>query len=385
MMRSTWEATVFAVCVLLTATAPAGGQEALLAKPDGSHAVGYWRTTLETGPPDQPGSRTLLIECWYPSTTPAPGAATKPYTSPAVERALADQLGMPADWAHGIETHAVPGATPLAGPFPVVIFSHGLSWPVALYQSLLEDVASRGFVVVGINHPGGTVIDYGGGRVRAFEQVPDLPGDSARDAFLARLTGTWEANIRRVREQLPRWNVDSAGGPLTGHLDLGRIALLGHSLGASASAQLAREPGADAVVVMEGRLRDSTARYVTVRAPFLHLIGEYNRLELENRNYRPSEGAPVYQAVVAGTGHAYFSDLIAIYRPIAPPAWRARHRYELEPGRIIQITRDYVAAFLDRYLLGVDSVLLHPVSYAARVDNPRVGGYPEVSLTIDVP
>jgi dienelactone hydrolase len=170
---------------------------------------------------------------------------------------------------------------------------------------------------------------------------------------------------------------------LSGGLDLTRIALLGHSLGASAAVQLTDDSRVKAVIALEGKLRVPEQASLTVRAPFLHLIGEYNRLELENRSYEPSDRSPVYQAVIAGTGHAYFSDLIAIYKSTAPPEWLARHRYELEPGRIIQITRDYVAAFLGRYLSDVEHSLLHPTSYAARVDGPRAAGYAEVRLTID--
>ena len=98
-----------------------------------------------------------------------------------------------------------------------------------------------------------------------------------------------------------------------------------------------------------------------VHHPLLHLIGGYNRLELEGDAYRPSEGNPVYQVVINGTGHAYFSDLIYIYRHYADAEWQRRHRFETEPHRVIQITRDYLSAFFGRYLGGeADNVLLAP-------------------------
>jgi dienelactone hydrolase len=369
---------------------PTHGWAQLLPKPDGPSAVGYWRTTLSTSRPDSLAERigltgrTLLIECWYPASGPAASQATKPYMSPPVASALAAQLGLAPGWARNVSTNAVEGARPSGGQHPVVVFSHGLSWPVSLYQALLEDLASKGYVIVAINHPHGAVIDFGGGRVLASDAVPSFPTDSLREVFLAQLTGVWDDDIRATLDHLPRWNAREHASPLSGTLDLARIALVGHSLGGSAVALLSADSRVKAVIALEGQFRGGSETSVTVHAPFLHMIGEYNRLLLENRNYRPSEGASVHQAVIAGTGHAYFSDLMAVYKSSAGPDWLARHRYELEPGRILQITRDYTSAFLARWLSGIDHSLLHPTSYSARVDSPLAAGYAEVRLTIDV-
>jgi len=93
----------------------------------------------------------------------------------------------------------------------------------------------------------------------------------------------------------------------------------------------------------------------------------------------------VYQVVIEGTGHAYFSDLIYLYRHHADADWKQRHRYETDPGRVLQITRDYLVAFFGRYLQGTDSgVLLRPVGLKDRLAGPRTAGYPEVDLSIAV-
>jgi len=57
----------------------------------------------------------------------------------------------------------------------------------------------------------------------------------------------------------------------------------------------------------------------------------------------------------------------------------------VEPLRVIQISRDYAAAFFGYSLLGEDRSLLQPVTYAARVEGSRAAGYSEVDMTIDVP
>jgi hypothetical protein len=140
---------------------------------------------------------------------------------------------------------------------------------------------------------------------------------------------------------------------------------------------------------MEGDVReteDDNARgSINVSVPLFHLIGGYNRLELERASYLPGPNAPVLTAVIHGTGHAYFSDLIHFYRSYAEREWRVRHRYEIDPDRVIRISSDYLAAFFDWQLRDVTgSVLLRRRSYADRVEGPQQGGYPEVDLTIAI-
>ena len=140
---------------------------------------------------------------------------------------------------------------------------------------------------------------------------------------------------------------------------------------------------------MDGDVRDpedeGARGNLKVGVPLLNIVGGYNRLELERGAYQPSPDAPVLTVVIAGSGHAYFSDLIYFYQNYADVAWHARHRYELDANRIIKISRDYIAAFLDNNLKGAPkNVLLQPKSYSAKVENARASGYPEAELTIAI-
>ena len=63
---------------------------------------------------------------------------------PAVANALAAQLDLRAGWDQPVATHAMEGAGVLPGSHPLVIFSHGLSWPMTLYQTLAEDLRQPG-------------------------------------------------------------------------------------------------------------------------------------------------------------------------------------------------------------------------------------------------
>lgn len=382
-------AAALALFATLGGAGAAAAAEVELPRPEGPHPVGYTTRVLPTSQPDELSAaagdtRTLLLEIWFPAVRVG---APKPFSGAAVASALAEDFPFPAGFERGVSTGAHLDAVAAVGRHPVVVFSHGLSWPVALYQSLLAELASHGYVVIGVNHPHGTFVDYGGERgVLDRSAWPRIDDEALRQEHLGRHVAVWRLDLENVLAALPRWQEEAAASPVAGHLDLDRVGLLGHSYGGTAVGGLTAHPRVDAVVAMEGRVRPDEAAPVTVESPFLHLIGGYNRLELEGDAYLPSAGAPVYQAVVEGTGHAYFSDLLELYRHWADADWHRRHRYEVAPARVLQIASDYLVAFFDRYLRGVPaSVLLVPRSLADRVAGPSRGGYPEVDLTVRVP
>jgi len=118
---------------------------------------------------------------------------------------------------------ATPAAPPVRGRHPVLLLSHGLGGTTAFHTAQATDLASHGYVVVGIDLPGdATFVDVGGGRV-----VPQNPNgeDYIRElAVDARI-----AEMRSVVDQIQRLRG-------TGLIDVNRVGVFGHSLGASATA-----------------------------------------------------------------------------------------------------------------------------------------------------
>ena len=156
-----------------------------------------------------------------PATTPAAWSQAGPYKVVQIE----------GEWRDARRDRVVPylirypeGAT---GPVPVVIFSHGLggSRRGAAYYG--EHLASHGYVVVMVQHPGSDVSIWKGVR-------PDL-GNVDR-AMLARAVADPRVTLNRffdipfALDQLTLMN--TADGPLKGHMDLTRIGMSGHSFGA---------------------------------------------------------------------------------------------------------------------------------------------------------
>ncbi|WP_242882246.1 alpha/beta hydrolase family protein [Actinomadura litoris] len=149
------------------------------------------------------------------------------------------------DWA-ATRTHSYAGA-PVdrrGGRHPVVLYSPGHRTPRALGTLLTEDLASRGYVVVSIDHTyDPSEVEFPGGRVETHAQPQETPENIG--ALLAKEVAARSDDARFVLDEITRLNrgrnPDAGQRPLPrgirGAMDLSRIGMFGHSLGGAASAQ----------------------------------------------------------------------------------------------------------------------------------------------------
>jgi predicted dienelactone hydrolase len=104
---------------------------------------------IKEGGPVVRYDRTLTLEVWYPATLAPgqkPGGEYRVVTrDPTVTATLQGQ--------------AVRDASPVKGPFPLVIISHGYPGNRFLMSHLGENLASKGYVVVSIDHKDSTYSD----------------------------------------------------------------------------------------------------------------------------------------------------------------------------------------------------------------------------------
>jgi dienelactone hydrolase len=235
-------------------------------------------------------------------------------------------------------------------PFPVIVLSPGNGTNVEFYDSFAADLASHGYVVVGINHP----FDVAGvmlaeGRAAQFSEGPldaTSRGGWIRDRMAAR-TG----DILFVIETMAHLG----GDPFpAGRLDLSRIGVMGHSLGGVGAAQTCyASDRIGACLNLDGIQGGGPFGLVQVTAPpkqpFMFITKEQRLAPaLTERLARSPTSA--YLVVVPGATHDAFSDS-RVLRPTGPGA----HKRAVE---IVTLTRSYVLAFFDKALKGLDSPLL---------------------------
>ncbi|MCC7361826.1 MAG: hypothetical protein IT317_20250 [Anaerolineales bacterium] len=243
------------------------------------------------GPTGPDGGRTLLVNAWYPATAaegsrlggtvgfPEGGVLypRPPFTLlarqgmlPNTLRRLVEHHGLPGaalSQVTHLTTHARAGAPLAAGPWPVLLFSHGYGLENAVSSSyLMEALASHGYVVLSVSHPGESLAAvYPDGRLAALDV------DDPRLAFGARLAevraesgpwgrlaseslALWTADLQTVLADLERLNAPGPDNAWAGQLELTRIGALGVGFGGSAALALAAaDPRVQAVAALDGR------------------------------------------------------------------------------------------------------------------------------------
>jgi predicted dienelactone hydrolase len=148
------------------------------------------------------GSRELMVSVWYPARSGGEGPVAKympPKTSAAVNPDLSKTLGVrdPVfDFARS-ETHARVGVPAEVGKHPVVLFSPGYSLSRFYSTAQVEELASRGYVVVTIDHTHEGPVEFPAGRFVPGTEVLVPTADQTKSAIDARV-----ADTRFVLDQL---------------------------------------------------------------------------------------------------------------------------------------------------------------------------------------
>ncbi|MFG6199880.1 alpha/beta hydrolase family protein [Nonomuraea sp. JJY05] len=339
---------------------------AILPAPTGAHPVGttalYLKDTSRRDPWNLDAeARELKVTLWYP--TEQRDGQQAPYMTPKEsELTLKGGRigGVPDDTLSKTRTNAVKDAEPTGRDLPLVVLSPGFTKPMNTLTSLAEDLASRGYVVAGIDHTyeshATTLAD---GRVAEC-----LACDSDADpGFGTGLVAGRAADVSFVLDQLPsKW--DGAD-----RIDRSRIAMVGQSIGGAATmATMVKDPRVRAGIDMDGTTYARIPKSGFPR-PFMFIGspphvpgGGDNSWE---RDWKLLTGWKRW-IVLAGADHQSFTDV-----PLLAGALGIKPAYGLLPAaRGAELTRTYVAAFLDRHLKSKRQPLLDKPS-------PR---YPEVTF-----
>ncbi|MEU9705111.1 hypothetical protein [Streptomyces sp. NPDC047981] len=232
-----------------------------LPAPTGPYPVGA--TTLHLVDPSRNdpwvpeiGVREVMVTVRHPART-VRGYPRAPQLTPGeapVFGFLAHVVhGLPSagvDWAATL-THTHPGAPVAPGRRPVLLYSPGGGEARTMGTFLAEELASHGWVVVSVDHPGDAgQVEFpsarpGRGKVRetVFVRPPDAT--QFRTMIETRL-----ADLRFVLARL-----GTLEGPLGRALDLGRVGIYGHSAGGTTAAQALHDDRRIAAAVnLEGYL-----------------------------------------------------------------------------------------------------------------------------------
>ncbi|MFJ1753334.1 alpha/beta hydrolase family protein [Kitasatospora sp. NPDC088134] len=387
-------AALAAALTLPTTTAAAAAAQAeqeepvrfQLPAPNGPYPVGTVALHLvDTARPDpwvpSRPCRELMISVWYP----ARGGVARP-VAPWMPPAAADRylslLGLPPGRVRLGDTHGREGA-PVGGPpgpLPVVLYSPGADASRSFGTGVAEDLAGHGFVVVTVDHTyDAAVVAFPGGRV---ETNPAGGMDDYGKALAVRT-----ADVRFVLDRLA---VLRAGGRpgvgrtplpvgLRGALDLGRVGMLGHSLGGAATA---------ATMLADGRITAGASLDGGAAGPVVAAGLDRPFLVVDTLGKGGMASTPALRTfwshlrgwrlhlTVRGAAHQSFGDDALILPLLAPllgmsPTDLADEVGTIPAQRAQAFQRAYPRAFFDLHLRGRGRLLDGPSPDFPEVDYAR--------------
>ncbi|WP_433462439.1 alpha/beta hydrolase family protein [Spirillospora sp. CA-128828] len=335
---------------------------------------------VDAGRPDPwvPGrTRELMVSVWYPAARPS--ARTAPYLRPGVAAALeqVDALGVfkagTVDW-RSARTHATESAPADTrhGARPVVLYSPGFGVPRALGTTIAEELVSRGYVVVTVDHTYETApVEFPGGRVEP-QRLPGQGPERLKTALRARVQDT-RLVLDRLAALRGGHNPDAEGRALPPGLgrilDLSEVGMVGHSAGGIEAAETMRvDRRVDAGIDMDGTMQYAENDFVQVARtgldrPFM-LMGAASGGSPQTHRTTPSWGSFWRHSTgwkrdlnVPAASHYSYTDVQAVLPALdekldIPARDRAALVGTVDPARMTASVRAYVTAFFDRALRG---------------------------------
>ena len=320
-----------------------------LPDPTGPNAVGRvsyeWldqdRAEIYSSNPDD--RRELVVWVWYPAA--ADGSAVRAEYLPAAWAPNAQFLGLAVD---GVRAHAIENATlaDSATRYPVLLMSLS-GFPPLLHSSLAEELASHGYVVVGVNHTYESAVTvFSDGRVvpaspQAVAGALGPQSGSHDDAFRARgeVCTVKAKDLAFVADQVGLLDAEPPGpaGRFAGRLDLSRMGAFGLSFGGNAALEWCRtDPRGRAAVNLDGALWTDVGK-VGLDRPALQVLAEHEEFAVSPE-----------QAVEAGM--APDVEWFVAEKAITFGGWRTVHERS-RPGYTVRVAGATHLSFLDVPLL----------------------------------
>jgi predicted dienelactone hydrolase len=385
------------ICWLLPSPVLAKEKRSFLPSPTGPYAIGSFEADWQHMFAVE--SKRLKAQVWYPKQKPEEHIAPLsyfPYRGSEKANDIEKMLGMPADILLNLKdmkTHSYADGVAIKGEkFPLVIFNHGYWFYASQNTVLMEELASRGYIVVSVTHIGDSMrVDFAdGSHSNTISYSPEPQREdkqtsaentfwgaatheervAAHPEFHKELEGqrilasleTWQQELTAVLDDLEKGNVPKKLAALMKSADFSKVAFTGMSFGGAVAASACdKDIRCDAAVNLDGFQFGDNLFNKKIRTPFLMVNYDWMTYPLSGRFiswdftandyfYEPFHDAgnvaDVYRIKVRLLKHMGFTDLPLF----ATPEINAPIVGALEGRLAVESVTMMVSAFLDRYL-----------------------------------
>ncbi len=253
-----------------------GGREAIeLTPPTGPMPLGrtsyHWADSPPTAAAEGDAACEVMVHLWYPAAS-TQEQETADYIPgfELIETAigkehLRDEAGPAYAGLSSAKTHVVADAqlSSESPTYPVLLLAHGLRFSSLGYSMLCEELASHGYVVVGVDQPATAMaVLFPEKRVARFDEARWTEHKTREEtlAFEQQQVNRCAQEFGFVLDQLQRLQSGMIPSQFQGRLDLDRVGIIGHSFGGRVAARACQLDSR----LNAGAILDSFGRTMTV-------------------------------------------------------------------------------------------------------------------------
>ena len=343
-----------------------------LPKPTGEYTVG--KTNYFYNKNQTQNKRIISFEVWYPSNYK--NEQTAQFQSIETTIHIAEFLHWPYfmnSFSPYIKTNSFKNAKVIQNQnFPVVIYNHGYGGFSSVYQTVFEELASHGYVVVSIGHQNESALlivdndsiiknnpenkiyasreaELNGSEINALQNVI-LNSDNlkeiraaykkliAESPLHAESTFFWANDTKETIRLLGKLNKNDK--ILKKSMNLKNIGVFGHSVGGATAGQLSYgNKNIKAGINLDGfQFGDLVNNQIEIPFMFVSSNSEDSRY-LRYSNFIENSKIDCFHAIISGFTHGSFTDL----EFFKPNGYRV-----IEPQRVL------ILSFFDKYLKNKD-------------------------------
>jgi len=344
-----------------------------LLEPTGNYQIG--QTTHYFDKTGDKNNRTIAFQIWYPTQTISDTKIT--YQSKEVVKASANFLGFPLfmiSYFSLIESNSYPNTSVYPNiKFPILLYNHGYGGFTSVYQTVFEDLASHGYIVVSVAHENesalfiteeGKVItnnpnnnfyksrsvELSGLKIGELQSIilnsnnPKENHEAYKELIKLsplhnKSTQLWANDTKKVIEKLKFLNITDAN--LKGSFDFKNIGVFGHSVGGATAGQLASENNQIKAGINLDGFQFGNLINNKLKVPFMFVSSnpEGNGY-LRALTFMDKSVTECYQVTIKGFSHSSFTDL---------------EYFLQENSRMITLQRELIRDFFDKFIKKSDT------------------------------